>query len=326
LYSGIGLYAAKLLARINPTNRLILVARTLEKAQQAKEVVLRVLPAHSNNNNGVCVDHSVNFIPLACDHSSLESVRAFPSQLKQKLDETYTREKWIYNGLDVVCLNAAVLMAMDSQPEFTDDGFEVTFQTNHLAPFLLVNLIQQYINPGGRIVVSTSGLHLGQTLSLDGLKDNDTGCIHKDCVMVDGSEFHFKRCYALSKLCNVAITQELEKRLEPRGIVCNCFSPGLMPTSGLFRRQVNSMEVCKNKCALSNEKSVSWGAGALVYMAIADATGRRGGLYWRDAASLLKDKAEYGKEFCAIPINEDEVTPDVRRALWDISCQLTGLS
>jgi NAD(P)-dependent dehydrogenase (short-subunit alcohol dehydrogenase family) len=319
LYSGIGLYAAKLLARINPTNRLILVARTQEKADNAKAEVVRLLPP----KNGV--DHSVNVIPLACDHCSFESIRAFPDELKRKLDETYTREKWIYNGIDVLCLNAAVLVGMNSSPEFTEDGYEVTFQTNHLAPFLLLNLVEKYLNPGGRVVVTTSGLFFDQKLVLDGVRDSETGEKKERFVMADGSEFHFKRCYALSKLCNLASCLELEERLMSRGVVCNYFSPGLMLSSGLFRWQDKNMEVCKSRCALSNEKSVLWGAGALVYMAIADAAGIESGMYWRDAYSQAKDEAVYGKEFCSVRLGNENMDSESRAELWRLSCEMTGL-
>jgi len=318
--SGIGLYAAKLLSRINPKNRIILVARDNEKAAFAKEEVVSVLPKDGK--------YDKNIIALACDHSSMESIRSFVPKLRAKLKETNHNEKRALNGIDVLCLNAAVLVANDSQAEFTEDGLEVTFQTNHLAPFLIANLVHDLINPGGRVVVSSSGLHLAHKLNFDGILDKDTGEPRKGFAMMDGSAFHHKRSYAMSKLCNVAFCLELNRRLRLRGVVVNCFSPGLMTKSGLFRNQSsynNLASIVHSKEVLLKEKTVEWGAGALVFMAVADAAGERGGEYWRDAESTYGPLARYGIEFCPMPILEDEITRDEMEILWEVSSRLAGI-
>jgi protochlorophyllide reductase len=317
--SGIGLDAAKLLAIINPINRIILVARTREKADAAKEAVVAVIPVEHRKQ------HGVNVIPMACDHRSLDSVRNFQLDLRRKLDESYHPSKWKLNGIDVLCLNAAVLQKNDSKAEFTEDGFEVTFQTNHLAPFLIANLAMDMINPFGRVVFSTSGLHLQQKLVFDGMVDPKTREAQRGFEMMDGSEFHYKRSYSASKLCNVAICFELNERLRTRGAIANCFSPGLMTTSGMFRHQAgkgDSITAIHSKDVLRKEKTVAWGAGALVYLAIADETGKQGGQYWRDSDSYAASSARYGVEFCSSSISDDH---EKRQMLWQLSCQLTGI-
>ena len=320
ILSGIGLYAAKLLSRSDPLNRIILVARNSEKAASAREQVVSVLPKNGK--------YDENIIALACDHSSLESIRAFAPTLRAKLKETYRVEKWAMNGIDVLCLNAGVLVAQDSQAEFTEDGLEVTFQTNHLAPFLITNLIHDLINPGGRVVVSTSGLHLAHKLNFDGIIDEDTGEARKGFSMMDGTKFHHKQSYAISKLCNVAFCLELNRRLRSRGVVANCFSPGLMTKSGLFRNQRSSTNLAStihNKEVLLKEKTVQWGAGALVFMAIADAAGERGGEYWRDADSVDGPFARYGSEFCPTQVSEEDISRDEMQSLWEVSSSLAGI-
>jgi NAD(P)-dependent dehydrogenase (short-subunit alcohol dehydrogenase family) len=315
-FSGIGLYAALLLALLNPLHRIVVVARNQEKADYAREQILPLLPDDDY--------YKENIIALACDHASFQSTRNFRHNLQTRLNDTYNTSKWARNGIDVFVLNAAVLCARDSLPQFTEDGIELTFQTNYLTPFLLANLTTDLLNPGGRVVISTSGLHEQAKMRLNGIVGND-GNARKGFEMLDGSSFHYKQSYAISKLCSVALCGQLASRLAHRNIVVNCFSPGLMTSSGLFRNQKNGGDICHNKSVVAKEKPVGWGAGALVYMAIADDTGKRSNEYWRDADSTLGSKSVYGKHFCPTRIAHDYVDEFTSDLLWHLSCQLTGL-
>jgi protochlorophyllide reductase len=304
---------------MNPLNRIILVARNEEKAAFAKEQVVAVLPEKSQ----YYID---NIIPIVCDHASLESVRQFNGNLRRKLNETYDAKKWAVNGIDVMCLNAAVLMPTDSEAQFTRDGMETTFQTNFLAPFLIVNLTVDLINPGGRVVVSSSGLYCGQKLNLDGMADKGTGMARKGFSMINGKPFHYKTSYSLSKLCVVTFCTELNRRLESRGAIANTFSPGLMTTSGLFRHQ-DSGSYSHSRLSediLKMERTVEFGAGALVFMAWADATGQKGGEYWRDVDSQRCSMTSYGKEFSPSTVSLDAADEEKREKLWELSIQLAG--
>lgn len=57
--------------------------------------------------------------------------------------------------------------------------------------------------------------------------------------MVDGQPYNADKAYKDSKLLNVLFTEEMARRLAARGskVTCNCFSPGLIPSTGLFRSQ-----------------------------------------------------------------------------------------
>jgi len=115
-HSGIGLYAAKLLACINPRNRLILVARTQEKAEDAKEEILSVL-----RRGNISIERS-RLVCIACEHCSLDSVRQFSHNLRELLaletntNNTCTRSSngdYYYErhgGIDVMCLNAGAFI------------------------------------------------------------------------------------------------------------------------------------------------------------------------------------------------------------------------
>lgn len=303
---------------MNPNHRIILACRDQERAELARKKVAALLPEGD--------DFQENVIALACDHTSMESVRSFNQTLRLSLDETYSPRKWDYNGIDVLCLNAAILASGHLPAQFTKDGVEVTFQTNYLAPFQIVHETLDLLNPGARIVLTTSGLYEFETLSLKGMIDQQTGEARKRFDMPDGSDFHFKRSYALSKLCVVAFCAELKHRLRnnERNITVNCFSPGLMLSSGLFRHQNTLRSNSLSEDILSKEKTVDWGGGSLAYMALATDTAKRSGEYWRDANSVLGWKSVYGKHFTPTDITE-QFDREMRQQLYELSCQLIAI-
>jgi len=304
------------------------VGRSIEKALKAKQEVLAVLPSQDSDAGGRRTIDDDRVIALECDHCSLVSVRRFCEELRHIV----TNAERGLRGVDVLCLNAAVLFPDGDPPQFTQDGHEATFQTNHLAPFLIANTLlkEDMINPGGRIIFTTSGLHVGKQLKLDGALDPLTGDARKGFEMLDGTKYHFKRCYVLSKLCNVAVCAELNERMRRLGnsMTVNCFSPGLMRSTKLFRRQHQDPtglipDDCRER-VLRQAKTVEWGAGSLVFMMIADETGRRGGEYWSDT-TLAGNAAVYGEHFVPSAIDSSPSDVKTRLTLWKISCRLSSI-
>jgi len=317
--SGIGLEAAKMLAIMNPLNRIFVVGRNTRKARMAAEEIASVHPEPALFRE--------NVVPIVCDQSSFESVRRFSRELRSKLDETYDPKKWEANGIDALCLNAAVLQPNDVPAQFTEDDIEITFQTNHLSPFLLINLIHGTLNPGGRVVVSSSGLHLYQKLLLEGLIDPETGRARRGFETADGAEYNCKKTYAFSKLCNVAMAIELQERLRRMGIAVLSFSPGLITSTNLFRHhRKNNNTIQFPRDIMANEKTIQWGAGALVYMATAGQVGKTGGKYWHDPNSGAGPCAIYGKEFRPSDVPDSHISVAGRKKLWSLSCDLAGVA
>jgi len=74
-----------------------------------------------------------------------------------------------------------------------------------------------------------------------------------------------------------------------------------------------------------NEKSVSWGGGALVYMALSKDVSRQNGMYWGDTDSRKGDSAMYGIDFRPYPISEESVSWECAEDLWRLCCQLTDV-
>lgn len=311
-YSGIGLYAAKALALSNPNHRLILVARNGEKAELAKKQVVCVLTDTADESN---------IIPMVCDHASIKSVTEFAAQLRELCESI--------GVIDTLCLNAATLHD-SSTPEFTDDGLEKTFQTNHLAPFLIVNLCHDLIHRNGRIVVTGSGLHYRKAFGgFQGMIDPATGLAIKRFDTFDGSDFEAKSAYSSSKLCNVAFTLALNRRLQRRGnIIANCFTPGLIPQTGLFRDQ-GTIQLVLFSFAMNMSRMsspVQWGGGALAWMAVSDEAGKRGGEYWKTPSGASLVDCSFGKEFCPVPPSDEALSEANQEKLWELTSQLAGIS
>ncbi len=115
-----------------------------------------------------------------------------------------------------VLVNNAGLMA--GRRRVTTDGFEEVFAVNHLAPFLLTNLLTGKLTAAAsaRVITVTSDAHAAARLDLD------------DPQLARGWESW--RAYANSKLANILFTRELARRLEGTGVTANCAHPGMVRT------------------------------------------------------------------------------------------------
>jgi NAD(P)-dependent dehydrogenase (short-subunit alcohol dehydrogenase family) len=219
-----------------------------------------------------------------------------------------------------------VLLGEDAEAQYTKDDIELTFQTNHLAPFLIANLTYDLINPGGRVVVSTSGLQAHSTFDdFGGMIDGETGRIRKRFSMIDGGSLDHKKSYAATKLCNVAFCLELNRRLQKRNAVAICFTPGLIPSSGLFRHQKRWTETVVEKQAVGMDDTEEWGGTLLAWMALSEQAGKLGGAYWRAPFGISKRGGKIPDDLYVAPLNEEALDPMKQRRLWDISAELADI-
>jgi len=188
--SGIGLHTALGLARTGI--RVIMTGRDRTRTEAARRFVIE----RSGSDR---VE-----IALA-DFSSLAEVRHLADQILAA-----------DSRLDLLVNNAG-LMSPNYRVSF--DGFELTFAVNHLAPFLLTNLLLARLQASApaRIITVASEAHRGQRLNLGQLaQPRDWGTL---------------KAYGRSKLCNILFTRELAARLEGSGIVATCLHPGVVATS-----------------------------------------------------------------------------------------------
>ena len=117
--------------------------------------------------------------------------------------------------LDVLVNNAG---AMYGTRQLSQDGIELTWAVNHLAPFLLTALLLDRLKASApaRIVTTASGAHQGARIPFDD-------------VNAERGYRSFGR-YGETKLANILFTAELARRLEGTGVTANCYHPGLVAT------------------------------------------------------------------------------------------------
>lgn len=142
---------------------------------------------------------------LLADLSSLEQTRRLAGEILER-----------YPRIDVLLSNAGVYRM---SRRTTVDGHEETFAVNHLAPFLLTNLLLPRLiqSAPARIVVVASGAHSGAVLDFADL-------------MLTDSYGHW-RAYSRSKLANIMFTYALARRLEGTGVTANCLHPGFVASN-----------------------------------------------------------------------------------------------
>jgi retinol dehydrogenase-12 len=165
-----------------------------------------------------------------------------------------------YPRIDVLANNAGALF---TSRHVTPDGFERTFALNHLAPFLLTNLLLDRLRASGaRVVTTASDAHKGGLLDLDDLQS-------------ERGRFRPGRVYGTSKLCNILFTRELQRRSP--AIAANCFHPGVVRTG--FGKNDGLLVRIGLTLAGPFLRSPASGASSLVWLALDPAAGELRGEY-----------------------------------------------
>lgn len=311
--SGIGFQACKRLVAQGHT--IILACRSINKAQDAAERI-------QNDENIVPTG---KLIPAECNLADMESIKRFV--------ETFAPS----TKVDALCLNAGVARnTAASDCARTKDGFELTVGVNHFGHFYLNHLMLPYLANDGRIVVTASSVHdpespggaqgVPATLgSLSGLQQ-----LGKKCEMIDGNPFNADKAYKDSKLCNVLFTRELQRRLAmneaTKNLSVNCFSPGLIVGTGLFRDQ-NPFFTKLFDVAATNILKVGetpeWGGASLDYMT----TVTTKGLFYDSAPGSSKyGEIAFGREFIPMNVSKEGQDDSKAKLLWDLSANELGIS
>lgn len=199
--TGIGFETAKSLAKHGSS--VVMACRNLAAAEEAINQIREDKPIAGDN----C-------IAIHLDLTSLSSVVQFANTIKSK-----------YDKIDMLILNAGVFGLPYSK---TLDGFETTFQVNHLSHFYLTILLRPLLVTGSRVVVLSSESHRFANLT----QENMTPLfLSPDCA----SKYWDMMAYNNSKLCNVLFARQLSKNLQSAGISVFSLHPGNMVSSKLAR-------------------------------------------------------------------------------------------
>jgi NAD(P)-dependent dehydrogenase (short-subunit alcohol dehydrogenase family) len=269
---GIGLQTAKVLARMG--HSVLMHGRDPRKGEAAVKEVRSTAAAN--------VD--VRF--LQADFASFAQVRDLAAQVVASVPR-----------LDVLINNAG---CGNFSRTVTTDGYETTFAVNHLAPFLLTNLLLNKLKESApaRIVNVASRAHRGKEIDFD------------DLMSVRG--YGVMRTYGRSKLANILFTRALAKRLAGSKVTANCLHPGLIAT-GIGQTNALARLAWKLIVKARGGISVEEGAKTSVYLATSpEVDGMSGGYYVKCRLAELQTRAE-------------AVSDAVAERLWKVSEELAGL-
>jgi NAD(P)-dependent dehydrogenase (short-subunit alcohol dehydrogenase family) len=200
-----------------------------------------------------------------------------------------------YPGLHVLVNNAGAINRVRS---LTVDGIETTFAVNHLAYFLLTNLLVDRLKADApaRIVNVASDAHNGAKIPFDDLNN----------------ERHYRgfKVYGQTKLANILFTYELARRLEGSGVTANCLHPGVIATG--FGHNDGGLLSLGLRLATPFLKKPEQGAATSVYLASSPAVEGASGQYYVDRKPAKSSPASYDQEGA--------------RRLWKVSAEMTGLA
>jgi NAD(P)-dependent dehydrogenase (short-subunit alcohol dehydrogenase family) len=221
---------------------------------------------------------------VLCDLSSQASIRSAASDIVRK----HPRIKVLIN-------NAGVLLR---SREVSVDGHEMQLAVNHLAYFLLTNLLLEALKAAApsRIVNVSSGAHQGGRIDFDSIQSE--------------RRYDPIRVYSMTKLANILFTHELARRLEGTGVTVNAVHPGVIAT----RLLSNYLDVplTATSAARSFGGNPERGAETSIYLAASPEVEGISGGYFVNRQESRSSAASY-----------DEAAA---RRLWDVSARLTGLA
>jgi retinol dehydrogenase 14 len=222
--------------------------------------------------------------PVQTDFASLAGVR----RLAEELLDRHPR-------IDVLVNNAGLVARRRT---LTEDGYEMTFAVNHLAPFLLTNLLLERLRTSApaRVVTTSSGAHGGGRLDFDDLQGERS--------------WSMMRAYGTSKLANILFTRELAMREDPAVLTANCLHPGVINTRlGRGAGPFAGLIWTAGRPFFSSPRR---GASTIVYLATSEEGGEVTGGYYEDSR----------------PVGTSAAAADAELAhrLWRESARLVGLA
>lgn len=196
--------------------------------------------------------------------------------------------------IDVLINNAGALFPAR---EVTEDGLERTFATNHMAYFVVTNLLLDRLTttPGARVVSTASGAHQRARLDFDDLQTT--------------RGYSGFAVYSRSKLMNILFTRELARRLAGTGVTANCLHPGFVNTR--FGDSGGGMMSLGLKIAKRFALSPQEGAQTLVHLASSPEVKETTGRYFYRCHPVAPSSAAESDEDAA--------------RLWSISAELSGV-
>ena len=261
---GIGRVTSRELARAGKA--VVMLCRNVTAASEVRDEIMRQVPR-------------ARVAVVRCDLASLASVREAAAAVRRD-----------YPPLGLLINNAGMV---STRRRISVDGFELTFATNHLGPFLLTTLLSDHLGKAARIVMVASRIHYRGRLDFAAVTDARV-------------RYRATAAYAQSKLANVMHTFALARRLAGTGICVNCLHPGVVATN-LLPPWLRVIKPLFTRVMFDAER----GARSTIYLALdQDVTGISGRYF----------------DECQLPRSASSLANDValQESLWNMSALWTG--
>ncbi len=266
--SGIGEVTAKALAARGA--QVILVGRNQLKADKT----VQQIQSETGSN-------SVQY--LLADFADLQQIHDLVSSFKSQ-----------YSRLDVLINNAGAYFNSRRQTAY---GVEMTFLVNHLAPFLLTNLLLDMIkaSPAARIINVSSDAHQYGSMDFADLEYK--------------RRYFGMKAYARSKLANILFTYELARRLEGSAVTVNALHPGHIAT-----------DIWRTNFSLIGPL-LKWIMG---FFAITPEEGAKTSIYLASSPEVEGLTGQYYVKQEVVQSSPMSYDQNLARQLWRVSEQLSG--
>ncbi|MFG6277729.1 SDR family NAD(P)-dependent oxidoreductase [Microbacterium sp. 5K110] len=223
---------------------------------------------------------------FVADFSDLAQVRELAASLAAE-----------FPRIDVLANNAGGIFA---ERALTTDGFEVTFQVNHLAPFLLTNLLRETLIASRASVIQTSSAaaRLFSRFDIDDLQGE--------------RRYSASAAYGNAKLANVLFTKELNRRFGDAGLSSVAYHPGVIASSFGSTSSGSWKFLYGGALAERFLPSTDVGGARLTWLALGEpgVDWQPGGFYANNKPAKTHRRADH---------------PGLARLLWDRSAELAGL-
>jgi NAD(P)-dependent dehydrogenase (short-subunit alcohol dehydrogenase family) len=255
-------------------------------ARQLHEAGERVVVVGRSPEKTRAVAGSLGVDGHVADFADLEQVRALAATLLER-----------YPRIDVLANNAGGIMG---RRRLTVDGFEQTFQINHLAGFLLTNLLLDRLRESGASVIQTAS-EASRTFARFDIDD-----------LQGERRYSAGAAYGNSKLENLLFTKELHRRFGEQGIQAVAFHPGFIGSAfgGTSRGVYRWFYTSRLTKPLLDSNDV--GASRLTWLALG-----KPGVDWQPGAYYAKNRIR------RTAAAADD--PALAKRLWDESAAMTGL-
>jgi len=205
-----------------------------------------------------------------------------------------------YPHIDVLANNAGGLLGSTRQT--TVDGFEKTFQVNHLAPFLLTNLLMQRLIDSRASVINTSSVGNRVFGHID---------IHD---LNHERSYKAQKAYGDAKLANILFTKELHRRYHGSGISTAAFHPGAVASNFGSEAHNPALDlIYRTPLAKLVMISPDKGSSQLVWLATSEP-----GHAWTSGEYYARGKPGHP--------NKQAANPVLAQQLWDRSAKMVGLT